>query len=129
MSIDFCELATRYVPELRTRGTEIDAHRALPQDLADRLAADGFYRLCTPTELGGAGASPQVLAEVCEILATGNGSTAWCVFIGATSQYMFPAVSTRLLQEMLENPNVITSGVFAYSGTATRLSDAPSPKW
>ncbi|MCH2626143.1 MAG: acyl-CoA dehydrogenase family protein [Acidimicrobiales bacterium] len=129
MSIDFCELATRYVPELRTRGTEIDAHRALPQDLADRLATDGFYRLCTPTELGGAGASPQVLAEVCEILATGNGSTAWCVFIGATSQYMFPAVSTRLLQEMLENPNVITSGVFAYSGTATRLSDAPSPKW
>ena len=129
MAVDFCEVANEYVAELRARGTEIDTRRALPQDLADRLAADGFYRLCTPTELGGVGASPQCLAEVCEILATGNGSAAWCVFIGATSQYMFPAVSQQLLQELLENPNVVTSGVFAYSGTAVRLSEASPSTW
>jgi len=125
MSSDFSQIASSYVEELRARGTEIDTQRFLPQDIADRLAQEGFYRLCTPKELGGMGAEPRVLAEVCEILATGNASTAWCVFIGATSQYMFPAVTSQLLAELLEEPNVITSGVFAYSGTATRSSDNP----
>ena len=125
MSSDFSQIASSYVEELRARGREIDAQRALPQDIADRLAQEGLYRLCTPVELGGVGAEPRVLAEVCEILATGNASTAWCVFIGATSQYMLPAVAPQLLDELLQNPNVITSGVFAYSGTATRTPDKP----
>ncbi|MBM36053.1 MAG: acyl-CoA dehydrogenase [Acidimicrobiaceae bacterium] len=124
MASDFCDLATGYVEELRARGQEIDATRMLPQDIADRLADDGFYRLCTPHELEGIGATPENLAQVCEILATGNGSAAWCVFIGATSQYMFPAVSPRLLKELTQQPNLITSGVFAYSGTATQLDDS-----
>ena len=37
-----CELANSYVAELRARGREIDAARKLPQDIADRLAEDGF---------------------------------------------------------------------------------------
>ena len=87
MARDYSKIAAGYVEELRARGREIDAARHVPQDIADRLAEEGFYRLCTPTELGGVGGDPRVLAEVCEILATGNGSVAWCVFIGATSQY------------------------------------------
>ncbi len=128
MARDYSKIAAGYVEELRARGREIDAARHVPQDIADRLAEEGFYRLCTPTELGGVGGDPRVLAEVCEILATGNGSVAWCVFIGATSQYMFPAASPQLIDELLENPNVITSGVFAYSGTATRPANA-SDTW
>jgi alkylation response protein AidB-like acyl-CoA dehydrogenase len=38
---------------------------------------------------------------------------------------MFPAVGPQLLSKLLEQPNVITSGVFAYSGTATRALDQP----
>ena len=120
MPRDHSEIAATYVEELRSRGREIDAARQVPQDIAERLADEGFYRICTPIELGGIGAEPRVLAEVCEILATGNASVAWCVFIGATSQYMFPGASPQLLEELLETPNAITSGVFAYSGTAAR---------
>ena len=58
MTSDFSQIASSYVEELRARGTEIDAQRALPQDIADRLAQEGFYRLCTPNELGGMGAEP-----------------------------------------------------------------------
>ena len=128
MPTDFCELANSYVAELRARGREIDAARKLPQDIADRLAEDGFYRLCTPQEIGGVGASPEELALVCEALAAGNGSVAWCVFIGATSQYMFPAASPTLLAELTESSNLITSGVFAYSGTATK-TDSSGENW
>ena len=45
MTSDFSQIASSYVEELRARGTEIDAQRALPQDIADRLAQEGFYRL------------------------------------------------------------------------------------
>ena len=39
------------------------------------------------------------------------------MFIGATSQYLFGALPQAQLEEMLKDPNVITSGVFADSGT------------
>ena len=107
-----------YALELSDRRREIDELRQLPQDLADRLAEMGFYRLVVPQSLGGLGISPTIFCQLCETLAKANGSTAWCIFIGATSQYLFGALPQTQLQRMLENPNVITSGVFADSGTA-----------
>ena len=104
--------------ELEQRSAEIDQLRQLPQDLADKLAHLGFYRLVVPESLGGLGTSPETFCKICETLAMANGSTAWCVFIGATSQYLFGALPPSQLQTMLTNPNVITSGVFADSGTA-----------
>ncbi|MGY9073953.1 MAG: acyl-CoA dehydrogenase family protein [Acidimicrobiales bacterium] len=106
------------IGQLAERSTEIDELRYLPQDIADQMADFGFYRLCTPAELGGLDASPSALTEVCETLALGSGSAGWCAFIGSTSQYMFAALDPAQLAIMLANPNVITSGVFAYTGTA-----------
>jgi len=102
---------------LGRRRREIDEARQLPQDLADQLADQGFYRLVVPEDLGGLGVSPETFCRICEVLAEANGSAAWCVFIGATSQYLFGALPQTQLEEMLKDPNVITSGVFADSGT------------
>jgi alkylation response protein AidB-like acyl-CoA dehydrogenase len=112
------EAAKKLQPELARRGREIDQQRHLPQDLADSMAALGFYRLVVPECLGGLGMSPAAFCELCETLAEANGSAAWCIFIGATSQYLFGALPDAQLKTMLENPNVITSGVFADSGSA-----------
>lgn len=117
-------LAAGWTPALRERSVEIDSLRHLPQDLAEALAADGFYRTLVPPELGGLGLPPAVVAEISEVLAMGNASAAWCTFIGATSQIMFAALEPSQLAEVLENPEVITAGVFAHSGTATA---APGP--
>ncbi|WP_419840414.1 acyl-CoA dehydrogenase family protein [Candidatus Poriferisodalis sp.] len=117
-------LAAEWIPTLKERGVEIDRLRQLPQDLAETLAADGFYRTLVPPALGGMGLSPAVVAEISEVLAMGNASAAWCTFIGSTSQIMFAALEPAQLAEVLENPKVITAGVFAHSGTAT---PAPGP--
>ncbi len=114
-------------PELTARSGEIDRLRSLPQDLAERMAGHGFYRLLVPKDLGGAGVSPAVLCRVCETLAGANGSAAWCIFIGSTSQYLFGAVQPSLLDKLLEDPDVITSGVFADSGTAMAEERAGEP--
>ena len=110
--------AAGFVPELRERSAEIDGLRQLPQDLAVSLAEAGFYRTLVPPALGGLGLSPSAAAHVCETLAAGNASAAWCTFIGTTSQIMFAALEPAQLDEMLADPNVITAGVFAPSGRA-----------
>lgn len=112
------DTADALAPQLLRRSREIDQQRHLPQDIAEQLAQSGFYRLVVPENLGGLGISPTLFCELCETLAKANGSTAWCVFIGATSQYLFGALPQEQLKQMLSNPNVITSGVFADSGTA-----------
>ena len=106
--------------ELERRSLEIDRHGYLPQDLACQLSALGFYRLIVPESLGGLGVSPETFCKICESLGNANGSAAWCVFIGSTSQYLLGALPRRQLEKMLEDPNVITSGVFADSGTALK---------
>lgn len=114
---ELIQRAHDFGPELSARRREIDELRQLPQDLAEKMAAAGFYRLLVPEHLGGLGVSPATMCEICETLAYANGSAAWCVFIGTTSQYLFGAVPDTLLAKLLDNPDVITAGVFADSGT------------
>ena len=110
--------------ELERRSVEIDKQGYLPQDLACQLSALGFYRLIVPESLGGLGVSPETFCKICEHLGSANGSAAWCVFIGTTSQYLFGALQSNQLEKMLKDPDVITSGVFADSGTALRETRA-----
>ena len=39
------DVAKSFLPELRERSGEIDSQRQIPQDLADKMAAEGFYRI------------------------------------------------------------------------------------
>ena len=112
-------LAAEWIPTLKERSVEIDRLRQLPQDLAEALAADGFYRTLVPPALGGLGLPPGAVARASEMLAMGSASAAWCTFIGTTSQLTFAALAPEQLAEVLQNPNVITAGVFAPSGHAT----------
>jgi alkylation response protein AidB-like acyl-CoA dehydrogenase len=111
-------VARKILPELSERSGEIDALRHIPQDLADKMAAEGFYRICTPAQLGGLAQDPNTLYEICETLASANGSAGWCIFIGSTSQYLLGALAQEQQHEMMTDINVITSGVFADMGTA-----------
>ena len=74
---ELLEVADQLREELVERSNEIDKNRYLPQDLADKLASIGFYRLVAPETLGGLGVSPEFFCRICESLAKGNGSTAW----------------------------------------------------
>ena len=104
--------------ELRERGNAIDAERQLPEDIARRLAALGLYRLVTPAGLGGMDASPRLFCEICEQLAGANGSAAWCVFIGTTSQLSLVSLEPEMTAQITADPSAIMSGVFADSGSA-----------
>lgn len=123
--IDFVDAARGFQAELQTRADEIERKRQLPPDISGKLATAGFYRLCVPEIYGGHELDPVSLAQVIETLAQGDGSAAWCVFIGATSglvsAYM-PEVTAKAV--FAADPNLIVAGVFAPRGRAVEQDDA-----
>jgi alkylation response protein AidB-like acyl-CoA dehydrogenase len=119
---DLKDVAAGYTAEISRRSEEFEHLRHLPQDLADRMARDGLYQVCTPTEYGGSGLSPRTYAEIVEELAQADASAAWCVFIGITSAFAMASSQTDELKTILREPGVIMSGVYAPNGRAVRTT-------
>ncbi len=85
---------------LAGRSREIEAQRALPQGVADRLAHAGLYRLRTPQALGGHAALPASFYLVTDQLARADAASAWRCFIRCTASLLatyLPEGSTAAL--------------------------------
>lgn len=110
--------AESFVPELTERAVEFDRLRQLPQDVADRLARAGLYRLCAPAEVGGVDVGVRAMCETVETLARGSASAAWCAFIASTSHLNVAGATDRFRAAVIDDPGLILAGVFSSSGTA-----------
>ncbi len=115
---DTVVVARELAPELRARADEIERERRLPRDLSDTFAAAGFYRMCVPEVYGGLELPPAVTMATIETLATADGSSAWCVFIGATSGTVLALLPPDSAREIFSHPEVLLGGVFAPRGKA-----------
>ena len=114
-------LAEELFPRLSARSDEIESARRLPPDLAEELARDGFFRMMIPESLGGLELHPAVSFQVMESIARADGSTGWCVMIGAatalTSAFLFEPAARAIFGR----PDAITGGVAAPLGRAERV--------
>ncbi|ABS62987.1 Acyl-CoA dehydrogenase type 2 domain [Parvibaculum lavamentivorans DS-1] len=117
---DLVAAAEGFAEEIAARAAEIEKNRFLPQDIAQRFAEAGLYRLCVPEAYGGHEAHPGDLVKVVERLARADGSAAWCVFIGATSGLVAGFLQPEEAQRVFGDPLTITAGVFAPRGKAVR---------
>ncbi|MGB3625019.1 MAG: acyl-CoA dehydrogenase family protein [Henriciella sp.] len=120
---DLVARAARRIPLLKERAEEVEKTRALPQDLAETLARDGFYTLCHPVSQNGQGATPATYFNCIETLARGDASPAWCAFIATTASYGMSTVETEAMARLLERPDIITAGVFAPMGRAVPATE------
>ena len=66
-------------PLLRERAAAIEAGRELTADVLDALHERELFRLSLPAHVGGYELPVPVLAEVTEIIAGADASTAWCL--------------------------------------------------
>lgn len=117
------ELARAVAP----RVDEIERNRFLPQDIADHAARLGLHRLFIPAIYGGLEANPMVLVEVAERIARVDGSTAWCVFIGATSGMTAAFLPPEDARVVFGDPMSIAAGVFAPRGQARHAVEGGVP--
>lgn len=107
-------------PILQAANDTVEKERHLPNELAERLAQAGLYRIFIPRALGGLEADVHTFVAVVEKLAQANAAAAWCTFISNTSTIIggyLPGPEAKLL---FENPNIKMAGVFAPRGTAVR---------
>jgi len=118
-TVDTRAAARAIAPVLAERAEEIENARRLPRDLADRLAREGFYRMLVPEVYGGLELAPATAMETIETLARADASSAWCVFIGATSGTTLALLPPDAAREVFSHPEVRIGGVFAPRGEAT----------
>jgi len=116
-------IARNLAPGLAERAGEFEAARRMPADVARQLAEAGLFRLCLPKYLGGLEASPRVIVETIEALATGDGSAGWCLMIGGTTGLVSAYLDKETAREVYGDPLTITGGVFAPRGKAKRDGD------
>ncbi len=121
--VDTRETARRLAPELRERAAELEDLRRLPEDLSQRFAKSGFYRMCVPERHGGLEQSPAITMETVELLARGDAAPAWVVFIGATSGTTLALLPESTAREVFATPETMIAGVFAPRGEAIVEAD------
>jgi alkylation response protein AidB-like acyl-CoA dehydrogenase len=85
---------------LRAAAPRIEAERALPPDVVAALHEARLFRLMLPRSIGGAEAHLRTLADVIEVIAGADASTAWCLGQAAgcamTAAYLEPGAARRL---------------------------------
>lgn len=117
-------IARGFTDEIRERSGEFEAQGFVSNDLAERIAKAGLYRLCNPRDFGGMEQSPIEYAAVTEELARFDGSAAWVVFIGITSAISVTSLPLHSAQRLLlDDPYGITAGVFAPMGRAVPATE------
>lgn len=104
--------------EIRSRADEIERARRIPRDLSRSFAAAGLFRMCVPSVYGGLELAPAQTMRTIEAVARADGSSAWCVFIGATSGTVLALLSPDSAREIFHRPDVLLGGVFAPRGRA-----------
>ncbi len=86
--------ARALVPLLEAAGPRIDAANELPPEVVDAMHAAGMFRLLLPRSIGGAELDPVTYVQCVEAIASGDGSTAWCMNQGSgcsmSAAYMEP---------------------------------------
>ena len=73
------------LPVVRAHVADGERDRRLSDDVVQALRATGINRLLLPEELGGYDAPVTDIMDIGELIATVDGSAAWCAIIGAGS--------------------------------------------
>ena len=105
-------------PRVAARSEEIETARRLPADLAHELAQAGLFRMIVPEAYGGFEMHPALVIEALERLARADGSTGWCVMIGAATAMCSGWLPEAQARAIYGVPDVITGGVAAPMGRA-----------
>ncbi|MFY0523254.1 acyl-CoA dehydrogenase family protein [Archangium gephyra] len=105
-------------PRVAARSEEIETARRLPADLAQELARAGLFRMIVPEAYGGLEMHPALVIEALETLARADGSTGWCVMIGAATAMCSGWLPETQARAIYGVPDVITGGVAAPMGRA-----------
>ncbi|MYZ35136.1 MULTISPECIES: acyl-CoA dehydrogenase family protein [unclassified Streptomyces] len=109
------------LPVLRERAAAVEENRHLPSDVVELLRGIGAFRAAMPKEWGGPELTSMQQAELVEILATGDPSTAWCAMIGMDSGIYSGYLADEAAREFFPRLDMVSAGWIYPQGRAERV--------
>ncbi|MDQ3759254.1 MAG: hypothetical protein M3331_04850 [Actinomycetota bacterium] len=99
-----------------------ERERTLAPEAAAALAASPIPSMLVPEALGGGERNPREMVGALDLIGRGDGSTAWCAMVAATSGLISAYVDQGFAREAFAPPGV-SGGVYAPMGRADRDGD------
>lgn len=91
--------------DIAQAGDAIDRERELPEQLANKLKLNGFFRLLVPKSMGGEEMEWPDYLDVIRTIAHADGSVGWCVNQGAVFATNSSRSPRELAEEIWGDPN------------------------
>ncbi|GGA64946.1 flavin-dependent monooxygenase [Pseudoclavibacter endophyticus] len=117
----------------------IENERTIPDEITDRLYANGIYRAFLPRELGGLEVHPLEWLDAVEEISRVNGSVGWLCMLHSGQTFLRKEVMERLLEQdrwiMASNVGraagkaVRVPGGYRISGRWSFTSGSPEANW
>ncbi len=104
---DYIERARELVPMLREAGDEIEKNRQTSEPIIAAMVERGIFKMLLPKSIGGGGIDPLTYTAVLEILASGDGSTAWSLGQNSGCSMTAPYLSHEMAIEVFGGPRGI----------------------
>ena len=103
----YLERARELKPMLAAASDAIEAARGVTPEIVAALTERGIFRMLLPRSIGGAELDPLTYTGVLEILAQGDGSTAWCLGQNSGCSMTAPYLSHDMAREIFGGPRGI----------------------
>ena len=98
--IDYAERARRLAPVIEAGARQAERDNEIAPEVMSGLQAAGLLRLLAPRAIGGAALDPDQFAQVIEVLAASDASTAWTVnqtsVCSAGAAFMTPTATEEI---------------------------------
>ncbi|HTQ35130.1 MAG TPA: acyl-CoA dehydrogenase family protein, partial [Stellaceae bacterium] len=104
---DYIQRARELVPMLREAGDQIEKNRQTSEPIIQAMIDRGIFKMLLPKSIGGGELDPLTYTAVLEILATGDGSTAWSLGQNSGCSMLAPYLSHEMAVEVFGGPRGI----------------------
>jgi alkylation response protein AidB-like acyl-CoA dehydrogenase len=117
------EATKRLIPEVEAAREENEKLLTIRPDLVDALRAAGVFSMTQPRSWGGPELDPATQFDILELLATADGSTGWCVYIGSSAGYWSAFLDQDVARAMYPRLDLVTGGSVFPTAKAIRRPD------
>lgn len=115
-------VARSFVPRIRELSAEMERNRRLDDALIDDMEAAGLLSILVPKRWGGSGLGPKEVANVVEIIGSGDCSTAWVTSFFMLHNWFICRLPIETQEQLYANTNSVRSaGVFGPPSFAEKV--------
>lgn len=108
-------------PLIEANRAEAERLKRLPDPVAEAFLENDLYRVLVPTDLGGAGLDPLAYFDLCQELASWDGSVGWNFALASTCSPLVGMLPMERLKAFFADPDCAIAGTVGPSGNATRV--------